>query len=278
MLFGPACTLLAPEIMNALSGIGLASILALASACSSPSTPSTTTPEQTGSGSSASSCEVGAPLTGTTYDVARSKFAFGSAPTTKTEFGYAKWVGAHGTVAIAKNGSEIGAMNARALETDLPDWSSDTAALSDHVKDYFIALGVPSCQIETQGMGGSSGQTIGLTRHIGGIAVVESVAYAKINRDDQSTSEGLYWPTVPADVVSAGRALRDRLLDPAALADYRAKLPAQARGEGSVVIHHSRATSDSGTFRAAAAWDVIVGNSYTSSFDADGAPLDLNAW
>ena len=47
------------------------------------------------------------------------------------------------------------------------------------------------------------------------------------SRANQTTGEGFYWPTIPADVVTAARSLRDRLTDPAALAAYKALL---ARG------------------------------------------------
>lgn len=226
------------------------------------------------------SCQVGHTLTGASYDLAKSRFAFGSVPVREDENGLVRWVGAHGVVAIETSGGEMGIMNAGAPEVSLPDWSDDPVALQAHVTEYFAEMGVASCQMSSRVHGGSDGRTISLQRGVDGIPVVESIGFAHLNNADQSTSEGFYWPTIASDTVAAARALRDRLADPAALAAYRAKLPAAAQGSGQVVIHHSDETS-SGGFQSSATYDVQqsggeLGLGSTVSFDADGNPAALS--
>ena len=227
-------------------------------------------------------CEVGAPLTGAAYDVAKSRFAFGSPPVRDVANGFKRWVGDHGVVAIEVSGGEIGSLNGGAPEASLPDWSSDPAALEAHVSAYFASFGVPSCQTPSaQVLGGSGGRTVSLPRTVDGIPVSESLAYARLDDQDQSTSEGFYWPTIPADVVTAARALHDKLADPTRLAAYKAKLPADAQGDGGVVVHHTSSSSTT-PFAAAATYDVVMtvgvlGMPAELSFDADGNPVP-NAW
>ncbi|HEY2729516.1 MAG TPA: hypothetical protein VGK52_06210 [Polyangia bacterium] len=227
-------------------------------------------------------CEVGAPLTGAAYDVTKSRFAFGSTPVRDDANGFIRWVGADGVVAIEQSGGEIGSMNGGAPEVGLPDWSTDPTALGAHVTAYFESFGVSSCQVtDAQALGGSGGLTIDLVRSIGGIIVGESSAYAKFNNQDQSTSEGFYWPAIPADVVTSARAFHDMVADPAQLAAYKAKLPADAQGEGGVVLHHTSSSSTT-PFAAAATYDVVMsagllGLPAVLSFDANDNPVSM-AW
>jgi len=223
-------------------------------------------------------CGVGAPLTGAAYDVTKSRFAFGSTPVRDDANGFMRWVGDHGVVAIEVSGGEIGSLNGGAPEASLPDWSNDPTALGAHVTAYFESFGVNSCQVgDAQALGGSGGLTIDLVRSVDGITVSESLAYSRMDNQDQSTSEGFYWPTIPADVVTAARALHVKLADPTALAAYKAKLPADAQGDGVVNIHHTDAASTS-PFAAAATYDVVMtagllGMPAVLSFDADGNPV-----
>ena len=229
-----------------------------------------------------SGCEVGAPLTGAAYDLTKSRFAFGSPPVRDDANGFKRWVGDHGVVAIEVSGGEIGSLNGGAPEASLPDWSSDATALEAHVSAYFASFGVPSCQApDAEVLGGSGGRTVSLPRSVDGIPVGESTAYARLDNQDQSTSEGFYWPTIPADVVTSARALHDKLADPTELAAYKAKLPADAQGDGGVVLHHTGSYSTS-PFAAAATYDVVMtvgllGMPAMLSFDADGNPVP-NAW
>ena len=240
-------------------------------------------PPGTGSTTGAvTGCEVGAPLTGAAYDVTKSRFAFGSTPVRDDANGFKRWVGVDGVVAIEASGGEMGSMNGGAPETNLPDWSNDPTALGAHVTAYFASFGLSSCQVGDAGVhGGSGGRTIALARSIDNIPVGESIAFARFNDQDQSTSEGFYWPTIPADVVTSARAFHNMLADPVQLAAYKAKLPAEARGDGEIILHHTNSVSTS-PFAAAATYDVYpppsgLGLGSALSFDADGNPV-TTAW
>jgi hypothetical protein len=223
-------------------------------------------------------CEVGAPLAGAAYDITKSRFAFGSTPTEDDASGFVRWVGVDGVVAIEQSGGELGILNGGAPEANLPDWSDDPTALATHVTAYFATIGVSACQVGgAQVDGGSGGRTIALARSVDGINVAESLAYARLDNQDQSTSEGFYWPTIPADVVTSARAFHAKLADPTELVAYKAKLPADAQGDGFVNLHHTSSSSTS-PFAAAATYDVEpppdpLGLGSTLSFDADGNPV-----
>jgi hypothetical protein len=226
------------------------------------------------------SCAPGAELTGASYTVEKSRFTFGSTPTRQDEATLVRWVGADGALAIFSNGYAGATLNGGAPEASLPDWSNDPMALAEHVRAYFAAMGVASCQVATpQVNGGSGGRTAELSRTIDGIPVGESLAYAHFVVGDKTTSEGFYWPTIPADIVTAARALRDRLADPAGLAAYKALLPAEAQGDGQVIIRHTNGSSTSAAFTAVAVYDVFesnpLGRGGNHDFDADGKEITV---
>jgi hypothetical protein len=255
------------------SKVGTIGVLALCVSACSTAAPAADDP----SAAALASCQPGAELTGTSYDVSKSRFAFGSTPVVQPEATLTRWVGSDGALAIFNNGYAGAALNGGAPEFGLPDWSQDPDALGQHVREYFVAMGVASCQVGApQINGGSTGRTGALVREIDGIPVAESLAFAQFDNQDQTTSEGFYWPTIPADVVTAARAFRDRLADPAALAAYRALLPAEAQGDGRVLIRHSDLSSTA-PFASAAVYDVFVKYVPTGGtnldFDADGHPI-----
>jgi hypothetical protein len=235
-------------------------------------------PNPTSTSGAVTGCEVGAPLKGATYDITKSRFAFGSTPVRDNSNGLSRWVGADGVVAIWPTGGELGSMNGGAPEASLPDWSNDPTALGIHVTAYFASFGVSACQVgDPSVLGGSGGRSISLVRTVDGIIIGESLAYARFDSQDQSTSEGFYWPTIPADVVTSARAFHAMLADPTQLAPYKAKLPADAQGDGVVNLHHTNSSSAS-PFAAAATYDVETppsqfGRGSTLSFDADGNPV-----
>jgi hypothetical protein len=242
------------------------------------------------------SCATGQPLTGASYDVAKSRFAFGSKPAAIDVGALVRWTGTDGVVAIWTDGSEMASMNAGAPEADLPDWSRDGDALAAHVTAYFVSMGVATCQISgtdgtySAGGGGStdgdatfmttSQTNVGLVRTIDGVPVVESLAFARFDTSDQTTYETFYWPTIPADVVAAARAFHDQLAAPEALAAYKAKLPANAQGDGRVVIHH-RVSGSSLPFTAVAVYDTVQmtpeNDGGDLSFDPSGK-LVMDTW
>jgi hypothetical protein len=227
--------------------------------------------DTSGSGASGAACSSNSPLLGASYDIAKSRFAFGSMPSAQDAGGLERWVGSDGVVAIWSDGSVLGSMNAGALETDLPDWSMDSSKLAEHTLDYWLSMGVASCQIANHGFfesvstggsinGGStvttSSLTVALSRGITGVPVVGSLAVARFNINDQTTQEAFYWPEIPADVVSTAVTWNNQLADPNALASYKTKLPGDAQGQGRIAIHHTSAGSSS-AFQTAATYDVL---------------------
>jgi hypothetical protein len=212
---------------------------------------------------------------GTPYDITRSRFAFGTTPA-ETTGDMTRWTGANGVLAISRLGSERASLNGGTAPANRPDWSADPDALSAHVRDYFISLGVEACQVRSSNvMGSASGQrTIALNRAIDGITVDDSLAFARIDQDDQSTDEALWWPDIPADVLAQARAFRDRLADPAARAAYQALLPSTAQTQGEVMIRHTGASSLSTTFQAQAVY-LVVGpaRGEGGSFDESGVAV-----
>jgi hypothetical protein len=237
-------------------------------------------PSDSGTTVSDLSCAPGAELTGASYDIKKSRFTFGSEPSEQMEPTITRWIGADGVVAIFSNGDEGGSLNGGAPEFSLPDWSEDPMALADHERAYFGAMGVPLCQIDDKPVitSGSGGTTAILERAIDGIPVGDSHAFAHFVVGDQTTGEGFYWPTISADVVTAARALRDRLADPTALAAFKLLLPPEARGDGDVIIHHTDGSFDTAPFTAVATYDVFesggwLGGGGYHHFDANGKEI-----
>jgi hypothetical protein len=253
---------------------GLAVVLFIGAAhlgCSASSDPASS-PAATSTAGATAACAVGQPLLGATYDVTKSRFAFGSTPTRIDQGSQVSWRGADGVVAITTDGSEMASLDANAPESNLSGWSGDAETLDAHVTQYFVTMGVSTCQIagtSENASGGGGGATDGssafmtvgptsvvLSRGIDGIPVVESRAIAQFDVNDQTTYESFYWPEIPADVVTAARAFRDQLAAPGALAAFKTKLPVDAQGDGRVVIHH-RVGGSALPFTAVAVYDTV---------------------
>jgi len=193
--------------------------------------------------------------------------------------GMTRWTGKDGVVVIGAFGATNGVMNGGAPESALPDWSEDPDALTAHVRDYWIAMGVAPCQIlraqVNAGVGsdGTHQRTILLERGLDQIPIAESRAFARFDNADQSTSEGFLFPSIPPEVVAAARAFRDQIADPSGLAAYKSKLPANAQGPGGLTIHHSAISFvPNAPFKAAVTWDVLV-SSAVQSYDINGMPV-----
>jgi hypothetical protein len=258
----------------------------LGAACTSDSDPGTVAPADGGDGGNASpTCWSGQDLPGASYDLSKSRFAFGSTPVREDADGLVRWVGSQGVIAIAANGS-VGALSTGGSPAlDRPSFSLDADVVTAHLRAYFKAMGVPDCQVQDVGISsGSSGPVVGafvatildaaLVRGIDGIVIAESQAWADFTVDDQTTYEGFFWPAIPASVVSGAIAFRDQLKDPQQLADYKAKLPAGAQGDGIVAIHHSPPFSSSATVKAIVTYDTGIGPSPVS-FDTSGTQIAM---
>jgi len=188
-----------------------------------------------------------------------------------------RWTGSDGVVGIYACGKEMGVANATAAGANLPDWSSSASVLSGLVFQYFVSMGMEECQIgDSTVLNG----TVSIGRGVDGIPVVESNAFARFNSEGKTTSEGLYWPPVPAATVVAAMDFRQVLSDPIVLAAYKAKLPSGAQGVGRVSIHHSTCTlaASPSEVIAAATYDVIQdgGMRATVSFDVNGNAVETS--
>ena len=69
--------------------------------------------------STSASCEPGAALAGATYDVSKSRFAFGSTPSVDEEASGTRYVGSHGVLLVQKNGGVLATLDADAPEAVL---------------------------------------------------------------------------------------------------------------------------------------------------------------
>lgn len=245
-----------------------------------------TTPENDGSTKTAGSGgpAVCSDTAGARWTLEKSRFAFGGTPVLDG----ARWVGPHGVVALFSPEHAMSSMNSGAPESGRPDFSADSDALQAHVKEYLMGFGIEACQIadiQLMGSGGGGGPvggptttfvghtTISLNRAIDGIRVHDSMAYAQINDQDQAIQEAVNWPTLPAELVADAKALRDRLRDPAKLAEYRSKLTTDFRlsDDGEVTIHHPPSfNGEAQRFYVAYDANTIGSMGATISFDADG--------
>jgi hypothetical protein len=249
-------------------------------------------------GSDVAVCPINEALAGTSYDVSKSRFAFGGTPVKTVSGSITHWTGPDGALAIFSNGEMLAILNANAPETDIAPLSGTEAMLTAYVRDYYVTMGVPPCQIASSNIvswsGGGSGSamgdagetivtggvTLGLRRGVAGIPVQESLANAAFDVDYQTTSETFYWPEIPVDVVEAAAALQAKLADPQALAAYKAKLPKNAQGDGQVVIHHTDGSLSFDPFKAVATYDVLMSGDAGDqnpdlSFDGSGNPVTL---
>jgi len=241
-----------------------------------------------GGPTSACAVEPDTGLAGASWDVSLSRFAFGGTPTKSTAGPNTRWEGPQGSASVSLFGYAMARSNAAAPASLLPDWNTDPDLLTAHVRQYFVGMGAPECQIlrtlvtasgsasgSTDGgitQGGSSQRTIHLARGLdGAIPIVDSLAWARMNNQNQTDAETFFWPMLPAATIAAARAFKSELADPTALAAYKAKLPSNARGDGEVVIHHTSIFPRT-EFQTAVSWDTLQGPS-PASFDRDGKPL-----
>jgi hypothetical protein len=194
---------------------------------------------------------------GISYDIQKSRFAFGGTPTMMTLSSHAvRWQGPNGSLLIQTYDAapEIFAqLLPYAPQASLPAATTDIPTAEAYLRDYIETMGVPACQII--GVPGSHDPIV--QRVIVGIGVPDSTAMATFDVDYQTTSENLYWPEIPEDAVAAAQAFQSALASPSALAAFKSKLPSDAQGRGHVVIHHSSPAGVlEGPFAAVVTYDV----------------------
>jgi len=179
--------------------------------------------------------------------------------------------------------------------------TQDPTEHSGIVQDYLLKAGVPANEVSgthvttTMGGGGprSSGvepskstllwYTTHLERSLQGIPVEGSFAYAALDSAGEVITEGVYWPAIPANVVSNAEALKQKLDSPterdAFLANVVKARPDAKEATGEVKIVHTSA-GHHGDFEARAVYSAVVrspnrGKAQLVRFDDTGALVVL---
>jgi hypothetical protein len=102
-----------------------------------------------------------------------------------------------------------------------------------------------------------------LQRTVEGVPVADSFAWARVNSRGEVAQEAVYWPSLPANILTEVRQFRELLADPQRLQSFKSRLPVSV-GEGAVAIRQSSATVDQG-FESFASFDVSLHSSQASS-------------
>ena len=119
---------------------------------------------------------------------------------------------------------------------------------------------------------------------LGGIPVESSYPFAALDNAGSVITEGVYWPAIPANVVSNARAFAERLAAPRERAAFMTKVGKAAPGAGntpgSVRIDHTSGGYH-GPFQAAAVYSTVVpsrrgGKAQILRFDETGARVRLS--
>lgn len=222
------------------------------------------------------------------HTFASSRFKPGHSLYEKQDLGFAKTVGDQGVFAtFAHNGAVLATPNSGSPSLSVAAPEGGAEGHNARVVEYFVGAGLPKNQIEAVGAsaeqflsGGPDGTraerfvawyTV-VRRHVSGIPVWDSVAWARINVDGDVVAETVYWPVISGAVLQEAEALKSALSDPAQAEALSEKLPKGATGPGKVVIRHT-SFAHRGAFWARAAYDVGYksgGFSVTRHFDSTG--------
>ncbi len=160
----------------------------------------------------AAHCASGEPLVGATYDIARSRFAFGSMSVPVDAGPLVRWTGSDGVVAIWSDGSEGASLSGGAPEANLPGWSGDGESIDAYVTAYFESMGVDPCQIAgaDQTSGGSGGGPMGgALRGERRLRTMTRLSSNSLPAADESgfasiwTSSGIHWGIGSAQILSS---------------------------------------------------------------------------
>ncbi len=250
--------------------LGLAGLLVLAAGCSS--SPPERPPGEAVAGPAVTSASAG-PIAGYRHTVDQSRFALGALLDVKSEMGLTKYVGEHGVFAVRNaNGAVLAVPNADAPGRRGAGFAGSAEAHDARVRAYFVGAGIPEDQIHsvhvnTHGFGHAAAvgpfpkpefadyDTV-LLRAVGGIRVVDSVAWARLGADGDVVAEEVFWPEIPRDAVLSAERMRDELADPVRSRDLLARIGAD-RADVEVVLRHDASTVDAAPV-ARASFDVHV--------------------
>jgi hypothetical protein len=265
-------------MMRGHPGIALALLLMAAALVAAPAgaqAPGPAQPETAGQVPRAGlivSDEGGAP--GYQHGPDRSHFAVGASPREIQEFGFAKMVGAEGVFATnLRNGLVIAVPNSNAAVATPPEgYAPDPDRHNDNVLQYFLAAGLPKDQVHgvhaltrlyASGRSDEAmvtppkveGYTSVIEREVEGIPVADSFASAQMDPQGRVIAEWVYWPAIPARVITAAKEMQALQAEPDRQKTFLARLP-ENLAVGQVTIRHSSATV-LGPFEAFASYDVL---------------------
>lgn len=188
-----------------------------------------------------------------------------------------------GATLLVPNALSTGPKSMEALKAELPQFlTDDPDKHSATVKAYLLEAGIPANEVSetyittTMGGGGPIGAgiqaaeskllwyTTHLKRSLNGIPVEGSFAFATLDNQGKSFSEGVYWPAIPAHVVRKAAALKRKLSSTDVEQQFRGKAeaihPNAASSEaGEVRIIHTNAGYH-GKFEAEAVYSLVVRN------------------
>ncbi len=203
-----------------------------------------------------------------------SRFDPGQGAAETFESGLRKVRGAAGVFAFDE---VTGAVIASRSSGPMPlPYSGSGGLHNSEVRAYLVSAGIPAEQVASAVVhtalrgSGPAGETpsVGsmefaaystvLSRHVEGVGVAESIAWAELDGAGRVVAETIYWPELPVAALESARAFRDVLKDPARAAAYLRALPSDLE-EGRVVIHHTPMT-----YRIPRAWRVTYDASPSS--------------
>jgi hypothetical protein len=197
-------------------------------------------------------------VTGFRHTLARSKFK-PQGSSAISDAGFSKVVGATGVFAVDElDGSVLATPNAGAPSTLRPPYPGNSDAHNARVVKYFVDAGLPAYQIldvhantlMRAGIAGNGSRVKDefvayysiVRRQISGVRVVESLAWARFNSDDEVVEEQVHWPDIPASVVRDALDLQGIVSDSGKLKALQktisATRPDLVDGSGEVGIHH----------------------------------------
>lgn len=240
--------------------IAAAALLLALGACAEAAEPSE--PVQAASKAEALSSVTSTTVKGYAHTAQASRMNLGENVVSDKAFEFTRLVGSRGVLAFGNHGVVLGVPNA---DTKLVPFSRTGEEHTKLVSEYFVRGGIPSDQLgptqitasmESSGLVADKkrgiqakptlvGYTSILNRQAAGIPVVGSYAWARLGDDGVVNAEEIFWPELPADLVTKASALKASLATDAAKA-LAAKLPQEYAGKAlEVVIFHSPHFQDS---------------------------------
>ncbi|HEX8106643.1 MAG TPA: hypothetical protein VF516_02895 [Kofleriaceae bacterium] len=210
--------------------------------------------------------------------------------------------GARGSFATDRVTGAVLAVRTAMRPDQYPEPLSQSAEEHSRVaSDYLVRSGVPTSEVSgthvtTTMAGGMSRDgklapwsqrllwySTHLERSVGGVPVEGSFAFAALDTSGAAITEGVYWPSIPADVVARAQELSRRLGSPDTRASFFEPVlkahPEIDKAAGTVKIVHTSAGYP-GRFEVQAVYSVIVrnpnrGKAKTLRFDGSGARVVL---